>query len=213
MIVQDLTSAQQFSSSVLFKNDSLIIIHFWADWSKPSISINQLLDQLSVQYQNISFFKIEAEKVPEVSEKYGVTSVPLLLFFKNGVIIDKIEGASPGLLAEKIVMYNNTPKEDLTSRLAKVINQTPVTLFMKGTPEAPKCGFSRKMVDILKNENIQFSSFDILSDQDIREGLKKYSNWPTYPQLYSNGKLIGGLDIVKELSEEGDLQNSLMSTS
>jgi Grx4 family monothiol glutaredoxin len=88
---------------------------------------------------------------------------------------------------------------------------------MKGVPSAPQCGFSSKIVDILKKNNIKFSSFNILSDEEVRNGLKvclfvllliitkAYSNWPTYPQLYVNGKLVGGLDIVKELSEEGEL--------
>jgi Grx4 family monothiol glutaredoxin len=75
-----------------------------------------------------------------------------------------------------------------------------------GTPEAPQCGFSAKFCKLLKDHNISFSYFNILEDEEVRQGLKVYSNWPTYPQLYINGKLIGGLDIVKELLEEGELQ-------
>jgi Grx4 family monothiol glutaredoxin len=77
---------------------------------------------------------------------------------------------------------------------------------MKGSPEQPQCGFSSKIVNILKGDKISFNHFNILADSEIREGLKKYSNWPTYPQLYFGGKLVGGLDIVKELSEEGELR-------
>jgi len=72
-------------------------------------------------------------------------------------------------------------------------------LFMKGSPDAPRCGFSNKIVKILRDNDIFFASFDILSDNEVREGLKKYSDWPTYPQLYANGELIGGLDIVNEM--------------
>jgi Grx4 family monothiol glutaredoxin len=75
-----------------------------------------------------------------------------------------------------------------------------------GTPDAPQCGFSAKFCKLLKDNNISFSYFNILEDEEVRQGLKVYSNWPTYPQLYINGKLIGGLDIVKELLEEGELQ-------
>lgn len=70
-------------------------------------------------------------------------------------------------------------------------------VFMKGSPDTPRCGFSRTLVSIFKDVNCQFGHFDILQDEDVRQGLKTFSNWPTYPQVYVNGKLIGGLDIIK----------------
>jgi Grx4 family monothiol glutaredoxin len=76
--------------------------------------------------------------------------------------------------------------------------------FIKGTPQEPRCGFTKKLLEILQSKNVKFGSFDILSDSTVREGLKEYSNWPTYPQLYINGELIGGLDIIKELVESGE---------
>ncbi|TRY99167.1 hypothetical protein DNTS_030570 [Danionella cerebrum] len=75
-------------------------------------------------------------------------------------------------------------------------------------PEYSPTGFSRQIIQILKDHNVQYSSFDILSDEDVRQGLKTYSNWPTYPQVYVNGELIGGLDIVKEMVESGELENT-----
>merc|ERR1711928_241491 len=75
--------------------------------------------------------------------------------------------------------------------------------------ETPKRDFSNQLMHILKEIDIPFSTFDILSDNEVRQGLKKYSDWPTYPQLYSNGELIGGLDIVKELAESGELADVL----
>jgi Grx4 family monothiol glutaredoxin len=81
-------------------------------------------------------------------------------------------------------------KPDLSDRLKSLINQNKVTLFMKGSPMEPRCGFSRQTIEILKSQNCEFGYFDILSDNDVREGLKKYSNWPTYPQLYINGYLL-----------------------
>lgn len=80
---------------------------------------------------------------------------------------------------------------------------------MKGEPSAPRCGFSSKIVALLQEEKVKFGSFDILTDNSVREGLKSYSNWPTYPQLYINGKLVGGLDILKELKEEGELASMI----
>lgn len=72
-------------------------------------------------------------------------------------------------------------------------------LFMKGNPTDPKCGFSRQIVALLNEDKIQYGTFDILNDNEVRQGLKQFSNWPTYPQLYVNGSLIGGLDILKEM--------------
>lgn len=80
------------------------------------------------------------------------------------------------------------------------MSSAPVLLFMKGTPQDPKCGFSKKTVKLLRDHQIAFSSFDILSDDQVRQGLKKFSNWPTYPQLYVKGKLVGGLDILNEMA-------------
>ena len=82
-------------------------------------------------------------------------------------------------------------------------------VFIKGTPQEPRCGFTRQLIEILQNKDVKYGSFDILSDNDVREGLKKYSNWPTYPQLYINSELVGGLDIVKELVENGEFDSMI----
>ena len=95
--------------------------------------------------------------------------------------------------------------QSLEAYLRQLVNQAPVMLFMKGSPSAPQCDFSNKIVAILRENGIRFSTFNILSDEEVRQGLKEFSKWPTYPQLYVDGKLIGGLDIVKELVEEGEL--------
>ncbi|XP_060191770.1 monothiol glutaredoxin-S17 [Lycium barbarum] len=93
----------------------------------------------------------------------------------------------------------------LTKRLQQLVASHPIILFMKGTPEEPQCGFSQKVVDILKKEKVKFGSFDILTDNEVREGLKKFSNWPTYPQLYCKGELLGGCDIVITMHDSGEL--------
>mmetsp|Transcript_2813 Transcript_2813/g.7742 ORF Transcript_2813/g.7742 Transcript_2813/m.7742 type:complete len:94 (+) Transcript_2813:886-1167(+) len=78
-------------------------------------------------------------------------------------------------------------------------------LFMKGTPDAPECGFSSRIVALLNEHGVAYGSFDILRDPDVRQGLKEYSRWPTYPQLYAHGTLLGGLDVVAELAHSGQL--------
>jgi len=93
----------------------------------------------------------------------------------------------------------------LKKRIEDQLKNNKVMLYMKGTPEAPMCGFSAKVVSILKGYAVPFNSFDILSDEEIRQGLKEYSEWPTYPQLYVNAELVGGCDIVTEMHESGEL--------
>lgn len=99
--------------------------------------------------------------------------------------------------------------ETLKKRIEGLINDAPIFLFMKGTPGEPQCGFSAKVVDILHELKVTFSSFDIFSDEEIRQGVKEYSHWPTYPQLYVHGKLIGGCDIVIEMAQSGELKEML----
>jgi len=99
--------------------------------------------------------------------------------------------------------------EPLNDRLRKLVSRAPVMLFMKGSPDEPRCGFSRQMVELLREEGVDFSHFDILTDEEVRQGLKTFSSWPTYPQLYAKGTLVGGLDIAKELKEEGELREAL----
>jgi monothiol glutaredoxin len=97
----------------------------------------------------------------------------------------------------------------LKDRIEALIGQTRVILFMKGNKMFPQCGFSAHVLEILKASGVEFSTHNILSDPEVRQGLKEYSNWPTFPQLYVGGKLVGGADIVSELSATGELQKLL----
>ncbi|KAF8149081.1 glutaredoxin [Crassisporium funariophilum] len=94
--------------------------------------------------------------------------------------------------------------EELNDRLKGLMNQSNVVLFMKGNPETPRCGFSRKISALLKEQNVEFTTFDILSDESVRQGLKILNDWPTFPQLIVKGELVGGLDIVQEMVETGE---------
>jgi monothiol glutaredoxin len=99
--------------------------------------------------------------------------------------------------------------EALRERIKNTVEAAPVVLFMKGSRNFPQCGFSAKVVGILKQEAVEFRDVNILNDAEIRQGLKDYSNWPTFPQLYVNGKLVGGCDIVSSLHESGELAQLL----
>jgi monothiol glutaredoxin len=99
--------------------------------------------------------------------------------------------------------------DQLRQRITDTIAKDRVMLFMKGNPSMPQCGFSAAVVSVLKDVGAPFGSYNILSDPELREGLKEYSSWPTYPQLYIDGKLIGGADIVRDLHAKGELAKLL----
>ena len=100
---------------------------------------------------------------------------------------------------------------DVNERIKKQLESFPVLLYMKGTPDFPQCGFSARTVGVLRAAGAKFAYVNIFEDPEIREGLKTYSNWPTFPQLYVNGELIGGCDITAELFESGELKQILES--
>ncbi len=174
----------------------------------------------------ILFLAIDAEELPDISESYDVSAVPYFVLLKNNTILKKISGADPAELAKSIESLSgstsfslpppqkaaappetasdapadstNGAEEDINTRLEKLVSAAPVMLFMKGTPAQPQCGFSRTLVGMLRERGVRYGFFNILADDDVRQGLKAYSDWPTYPQLYVQGQLVGGLDIVKE---------------
>ena len=100
---------------------------------------------------------------------------------------------------------------DIKNEIKKLIDTNDVCLFMKGVPDAPQCGFSMTVSNILKHLNVNFKGVNVLEDQNLRQGIKEYSDWPTIPQLYIKGEFIGGCDIVKEMFENGELKNLLES--
>ncbi|KAK3009427.1 hypothetical protein RJ639_014136 [Escallonia herrerae] len=220
------------------------IMHLWAAWCEASKHMDKVFFHLAIDFPHAHFLRVEAEEQPEISEAYSVSAVPYFVFFKDGKVVDTLEGADPSTLGNKVskvagIVYPGEPaapaslgmaagptvlesvksanqngsshperqvrKDELKKRLQQLVNSHPVMLFMKGNPDEPKCGFSQKVVEILKDENFEFGSFDILTDIEVREGLKKFSNWPTYPQLYCKGDLLGGSDIVIAMRDSGEL--------
>ena len=95
------------------------------------------------------------------------------------------------------------------TRIQQEIDETPVVLFMKGTPVFPQCGFSGAVVHVLTQLGVKFKGIDVLTDPELREGVKQFTNWPTIPQLYVKGEFVGGADIVREMYQSGELQQLL----
>lgn len=202
-------------------------VFFWAAWhepSKPGGQMDEVFSELAGLHQGaMTFIKVEAEANPEVSEKLDIATVPTFVLLKGGVVFGKVEGADPPVLAKRVQELANERLADkeavgdgagglepeLRAKLKRLISASPVMLFMKGGAQEPKCKFSRRMVEMLRGAGVDFGSFDILSDEQVRAGLKIYSNWPTFPQLYVKGVLVGGVDDAAKLAEGGDLKAQL----
>lgn len=204
------------------------VLFFWADWHEPSKKGGQMqgiYSALAEKYPKIKFLLVEAEAALEVSEKYEVSVVPTFFTCVGPKTVGQLQGATPATLSKLVKELEEltdissihteedrkkaAEKEALNKRLEQLVRRAPVMLFMKGNTSQPKCGFSRQMVELLTSNHIPFASFDILQDEAVRQGLKEFSDWPTYPQLYVHGQLIGGLDIAKELAQGGNLKEQL----
>jgi len=211
----------------------LFTLHFWASWAAQCEQMNAVLEELAKESKlvHVRFIKVEAEELPDLCETYEVEAVPTFVLLKNGKVVDRVQGANAPELTKKIRLHSErelalpasspTTAGDapapatlsLEDRLKALVKRDPVMLFMKGSPAEPRCGFSKQVIKILDEQNVLFGSFDILKDDEVRQGLKTFSNWPTYPQLYVNGSLLGGLDVIKELIEEGEFQDQLPETA
>ena len=103
--------------------------------------------------------------------------------------------------------------DDIKQKIQSIIDKNSIVLFMKGTPEAPQCGFSMAVSNILKHLKVNFEGVNVLENNEIRQGIKDFTDWPTIPQLYVKGEFVGGCDIVKEMFEKGELKNLLVNKS
>jgi len=104
-----------------------------------------------------------------------------------------------------------TERDPIHDRIQSDTETNPVVLYMKGTPVFPQCGFSAQVVQVLSMVGVKFKAFDVLADDELRQGVKEFSNWPTVPQLYVKGEFVGGCDIVREMYQSGELAELLKS--
>ncbi|KAL2588094.1 hypothetical protein AAZV13_13G151100 [Glycine max] len=175
-----------------------------------SRKVVEILQQENVPFE--SFDILTDEEVRQGLKVYSNWSSYPQLYIKGELIGGSdivLEMQKSGELRKNLHEKGILPAETIQDRLKNLIASSPVMLFMKGTPDAPRCGFSSRVADALRQEGLNFGSFDILTDEEVRQGLKVYSNWPTYPQLYYKSELIGGHDIVMELRNNGELKSTL----
>ncbi|KAG0223378.1 Glutaredoxin 3 [Actinomortierella wolfii] len=230
-----LATEEEFAQLLKSTTANAIALNFWASWAPPCIQMNDIFEELATKNPNLHFVKIEAEKFPDISEEYEIAAVPSFVIVQDGKVAARVEGANPPELSSTIAKFSKsgstsangsaspaTPvassspstvgaapslsPEEMNARLKELTNSAPVMIFIKGTPTAPRCQFSRQLLEILTAQNIRFSSFNILADEEVRQAMKTFSDWPTFPQVYVKGEFVGGLDVVKELVATGEFQ-------
>lgn len=261
--VHEVDTEKAFDSAVAeLPATTLAVVYFHAPWAEPCKQMSTILTTLASTYEvstppRIAFLSLDAEELSDVSERYDVTQVPLVVLQKDGKVLEQITGTDankvrtaverhaggdgktgaslppkqqvtkqeqdrdtamggaestngaslsqykPGSAEQQTApqtteghVNGEQSTEDLNKRLAELVKAAPVMLFMKGTPSAPQCGFSRQTVSILREKGVRYGFFNILADDEVRQGLKEFSDWPTFPQVYCDGELVGGLDIV-----------------
>lgn len=191
------------------------VVLYGAEWAEQCNQILSVMEQLSKQeaYKSIKFLHVAVEEVPEVAQQHEIEAVPTVIFFQNNKAVHRIDGIDIADLTATVKKLAGATesKGNLEDRLKALINKANVMVFMKGDRNSPKCGFSRTLIGILNETKIPYETFDILTDEQVRQGLKTYSDWPTYPQVYVKGELQGGLDIIKEMQTNGELLNVLKS--
>ncbi|KIY52068.1 glutaredoxin [Fistulina hepatica ATCC 64428] len=227
-----ITSPAHFQELLSADLTRVSLINFWAPWAEPCQQMNEVVRELAKKHPKALFLQVEAESQPDIAESFDIEAVPAFVILRGHTLLDRITGADAPKLAQAmekhaaspvIIPLSTTSKapaapsdvamavdeapEQLESRLRALMGQSKVVLFMKGSPDAPRCGFSRRMVALLRGQGVEFTYFDILQDEAVRQGLKKLNDWPTFPQLIVNGELVGGLDIAQEMVDNGEFKD------
>ncbi|KAI9635040.1 putative thioredoxin [Dioszegia hungarica] len=223
----DVTSPEHFKELLSADLNRVSCLNFWAPWAEPCAAFTEVVKSEAGKFSSVLFLNIEAESMADISESFDIEAVPSFLLLRGHTLLARHSGADAALLHSLLTQHaasapSSAPSAPLSSstatpaaaphqrteaeieaRCKQLMNKHKVMLFMKGNPSAPKCGFSRQTVGLLREKGVEFAWFDIFSDEEVRQGLKKVNDWPTFPQIILNGELVGGLDIFKEMVEDG----------
>lgn len=219
--VHTITSPAHFQELLSTDLSRVSLLNFWAPWAEPCTQMNEEVTKHAKEHPNLLVLNIEAEEQADIAESFEIASVPTFIVLRGHTLLARIEGADTTKLTSEITNYTRTTpkalsytdkspaapppaekqetKEERDERLRGLMTQERVMLFMKGSPDVPRCGFSRQTVALLRERGVEFGYFDILTDETVRSGLKELNNWPTFPQLIVDGEFVGGLDILREM--------------
>ena len=197
-----------------------LVAHFEADWCTPCVGLNTWLESQAKALPDVVFARVDASKHESIAEEAQVTSVPHVVFFRpegedrHLERVAEVGGAKMKTLSSNLAtLFGDRDQvsshESMDAFLKYQINKDKVMLFLTGTPSRPRCGFAGRLIEILDQYDVEYSFYDIMQDDEACQALKKFADWPTYPQVYVNGELIGGFDICKEMHEKGSLAAAL----
>lgn len=223
----DIPNTSQFQELLSKDLKRISLIYFWTSWAEPCVQMNQVVEELAKAHPKLLALRVEAEEQADITDSFDINSVPTCLVIQGHALLARIEGGDAAQLTKTITeclgnkssvapqsttsqpptpaLSSETP-EQLEARMRGIMNQSAVVLFMKGEPDTPRCGFSKTAVALLREKKVAFTHFDILGDDDVRQGLKKLNDWPTFPQFIVKGDFVGGLDVVKEMKESGEFE-------
>ncbi|BFF93780.1 glutaredoxin 3 [Drosophila madeirensis] len=214
MPVLSVSKAEEYQTYI--NGDKTTVALFAADWAEQCAQVKDVLEELSkLLGDKLQFISLNAEQFPEISMKHQIEAVPTVIFFAKGSAVDRVDGVDIAAISSKSKKLAESASsaastgQSLDDRLKALVNKAPLMIFMKGDRNGPRCGFSKQLIAIVNDTSLPYETFDILSDEEVRQGLKTYSDWPTYPQVYVKGELIGGLDIIKELLASKELEATL----
>ena len=230
MSLHDVKTAADFDAHLA--SSEFAACHFWASWCEPCGAMDQLMLELAATHPNVRFLRVEAEEVDELAERFDVSAVPFFTFHAKTRLVDRLEErrrrgarrARPSTL--RLLLLRSRPRRRRTRRRPRRLRRRGPR---RASPRArhPRArhalheGHEGRAPMRLQPQSRRrprrnrrsFDTFDILSDEDVRQGLKTFSNWPTYPQLYAGGELVGGCDIILEMAANGELAEALSSAA
>jgi len=201
--IQQFTNQKEFdeflNSSAIF--NKLLLVHIELEQIPVCKTVNEALLALTRDpefMQQIAICSLNANHFYDLLNAHNVTAAPTVLFYHRTRLIDRVDGFNQNDLLKKVKLHLNTigvvqatevksdtnfPNNNTENKIKQLLDSSPIILFMKGTPASPQCGFSRQACHLLDERKIKYDYFDVLADQNVREQLKKYSNWNTYPQV------------------------------
>lgn len=201
---------------------TLVVLVFDAEYTGQDEVVQGAVKHLTANPElqdKIAIGLVDAEQNNDLATRYSIVSVPIIVGLSKRGQVKKIDTFEPTKLVNiireelrRIEMFDSEddsagdPKDRFKEYLRNLTNKAPIMVFMKGDPKAPRCGFSKQLVELLSKYNAKYETFDILQDDEVRQGLKEYSDWPTYPQVYIKGEFVGGLDILKQMAESDELE-------
>jgi len=201
------------------EKETLAVLFFHTEWHQPCVQLGRVVDRLAMDHPNAAFFKIEAEKQSNLSRKFKIKSIPTFLIFEGGEETERFDAAPTAKIVAAIKAAAGrvaTTKRANTysfAKLGKLAASAPTMVFIRGAPGDSKSEESKELINLLDKENIRYGYYDIQKDQEVEKGMQEYSKCSTFPQLYANGKLVGGLDIVLDLHKSGALKAKLPESS